>query len=257
MESLEELQIGKLDEERKASLNELEERLGYRFGEITWLDQALTHKSYIHQTNALKSVSNEVLEFLGDAVLSLAVGHILIQKYPEAQEGVLSRKRAHLVKQSTLACLSKEFQLDRYLLLGKGELQNGGTKKSSILANAYEAVIGAIYMDAGFLQAFEIISHHLESFLHSETGFPLSDDYKSVLQEYAQGVLAMSPQYRVVKESGPDHDKRFEASVVINGEVKGVGHGKSKKEAQQEAARKALEEVNRMSKDQSQNPHEI
>ena len=252
MESLEELQTGKVDEERLPLLNELQERLGYRFNEVVWLDQALTHKSYIHQTNALKSVSNEVLEFLGDAVLSLAVGHLLIQKYPEAQEGILSRKRAHLVKQSTLASLSKEFQLDGHLLLGKGELQNGGTKKSSILANAYEAVIGAIYMDSGFLQAFEIISRHFESFLQSETSFPLSDDYKSVLQEYAQGTLGISPQYRVVKESGPDHDKRFEASVVINGEVKGIGHGKSKKEAQQEAAKKALEEINKISNDQSQ-----
>jgi ribonuclease-3 len=245
-----------VDEERLASLKELEERLGNRFKEIIWLDQALTHKSYIHQTNTLKSVSNEVLEFLGDAVLNLAVGHLLIQTFPEAQEGALSRKRAHLVKQSTLASLSKELELDRHLLLGKGELQNGGTKKSSILANAYEALIGAIYMDSGFPQAFEIISHHFEPFLQSETSFPLFDDYKSVLQEYSQGTLALSPQYRVVKESGPDHDKRFEASVLINGEVKGIGHGKSKKEAQQEAAQKALEEINKMSNDEPQSSNE-
>jgi len=230
-----------MDEERLASLKEIEERLGHRFNETVWLDQALTHKSYIHQTNTSQSVSNEVLEFLGDAVLNLAVGHLLIRKFPEAQEGNLSRKRSHLVKQSTLASLSKELQLEGYLLLGKGELQNGGMNKSSILANAYEALIGAIYMDSGFPQALEIVSHHFESYLQPETNFPPFDDYKSLLQEYSQGILGMSPQYRVVKESGPDHDKRFEASVVIGGEVKGIGHGKSKKEAEQEAAKEALE----------------
>ena len=230
-----------MDEERLASLKEMEDRLGHRFNETVWLDQALTHKSYIHQTNTSQSVSNEVLEFLGDAVLNLAVGHLLIRKFPEAQEGNLSRKRSHLVKQSTLASLSKELQLEGYLLLGKGELQNGGMNKSSILANAYEALIGAIYMDSGFPQALEIVSHHFESYLQPETNFPPFDDYKSLLQEYSQGILGMSPQYRVVKESGPDHDKRFEASVVIGGEVKGIGHGKSKKEAEQEAAKAALE----------------
>ena len=246
-----------MDEERLASLKELEERLGHRFNEIVWLDQALTHKSYIHETNTLKGVSNEVLEFLGDAVLSLAVGHLLIQKFPEAQEGILSRKRAHLVKQSSLASLSKELQLERHLLLGKGELQNGGMKKSSILANAYEALIGAIYMDSGFPQALEIISRHFESYLQPETDFPPFDDYKSLLQEYSQGTLGLSPQYRVVKESGPDHDKQFQASVVIGGEVKGIGSGKSKKEAEQEAAKKALEEIKEMSNDKFQNSNEI
>src|SRR4030043_19361 len=155
----------------------MEERLGHRFNEMMWLDQALTHKSYIHQANTSESVSNEVLEFLGDAVLNLAVGHLLIQKFPEAQEGTLSRKRSHLVKQSTLASLSKELQLERYLLLGKGELQNGGMNKSSILANAYEALIGAIYMDSGFPRALDIISHHFESYLQPETNFPPFDDY--------------------------------------------------------------------------------
>ena len=232
-----------MDEERLASLKEMEERLGRRFNETVWLDQALTHKSYIHQNNTMKGVSNEVLEFLGDAVLNLAVGHLLIQKYPEAQEGTLSKKRSHLVKQSTLASLSRELQLERHLLLGKGEQQNGGMNKSSILANAYEALIGAIYMDSGFPQALEIISRHFESYLQPETNLHPFDDYKSLLQEYSQGALGLSPQYRVIKESGPDHDKQFQASVVIGGEVKGIGSGKSKKEAEQDAAKKALEEI--------------
>jgi len=230
-----------MEDERLASLKELEERLGHRFNKIGWLDQALTHKSFIHEANSSRKVSNEVLEFLGDAVLNLVVSHLLLQKFPEAQEGALSMRRAHLVNRNTLALFSRELQLEGHLLLGKGELLNGGMKKSSILANAYEALIGAIYMDSGFNRALEVIRHHLKSYLQSETPFPLFNDYKSLLQEQTQRSHGMSPQYRVMRELGPDHDKRFQASVVIGGEVKGIGWGKSKKLAEQEAAQNALE----------------
>ena len=144
-----------VSEEEMATLEELESRLGYRFNEIEWLKNALTHKSFTHQsslppTDPSARAANEVLEFLGDAVLNLAVSHLLLLEFPDAQEGALSKKRAHLVKQSFLAFLSKELRLERHLLLGKGELLNGGRKKSSILANTYEALVGAIYMDSGF-----------------------------------------------------------------------------------------------------------
>ena len=246
-----------MDEDRLVSLKELEKRLGHRFNEIEWLDQALTHKSFIHQTNSTKKVSNEVLEFLGDAVLNLAVSHLLLQEFPEAREGTLSVKRAHLVRQSSLAHFSRQLRLEDHLLLGKSELLNGGGKKSSILANAYEALIGAIYMDAGFHRSLEIIQQHLSPYLHSRTALPLSNNYKSLLQEHFQRDHGLSPQYQVLKESGPDHDKRFQASVVISGEVKGIGYGKSKKEAEQEAARNALEEMNKMPNDKFQNSNEI
>src|SRR4030042_5042727 len=121
-----------MEEERLAALKELEEHLGYRFNEIDWLDRALTHKSFIHQTTTSRKVSNEVLEFLGDAVLNLVVSHLLLQKFPEAQEGTLSMLRSHLVKRSSLAFLSKNLGLEEYLLLGKSELLDGGGKKSSI-----------------------------------------------------------------------------------------------------------------------------
>jgi ribonuclease-3 len=183
------------------------------------------------------------LEFLGDAVLNLGVSHLLLQKFPEAREGTLSMWRSHLVKQSSLSFLASELQLEEYLLLGKGELLNGGKKKSSILANAYEALIGAIFMDSGFHQALEIIQKHFEPYLRTQTPSVLFNDYKSLLQIHSQQSHGSSPQYRVLKESGPDHDKRFQASVVINGEVKGIGWGKTKKEAEQEAAKKALEEL--------------
>jgi ribonuclease III len=248
-----------VDEKRLGSLRELEGRLGYRFNEIEWLDKAFTHRSFINETGSTEKQSNEILEFLGDSVLNLGVSHLLLQKFPEAREGTLSMWRSHLVKKGSLALLTSELRLEEHLLLGKGELLNGGMRKSSILANTYEALIGAVFMDSGFHQALEIIQRHFEPYLQTQTPSVIFNDYKSLLQIHSQQSQGSSPQYRVLKESGPDHDKRFQASVVINGEVKGIGWGKSKKEAEQEAAKKALEEINKMSNDkvQSSNPCEM
>jgi ribonuclease-3 len=232
-----------LDDERLGSLKELESRLDYPFIEIKWLDQALTHKSFIYETNHPSKRDNEVLEFLGDSVLNLAVSHLLLKKFPEAQEGTLSMMRSQLVKRNSLASLAKELQLEGYLLLGKSQQLNGRAEKTSILANAYEALIGAIFMDSGFNRALEIIQGHFEPYLLTKTASVLSDDFKSLLQIHSQQSHRQSPQYHVVKESGPDHDKQFQASVSIAGEVKGLGWGKSKKEAEQEAAKNALEEM--------------
>ena len=232
-----------MDEERLATLKVLEDRLGYRFKEITWLDQALTHKSFIYETNHPEKTANEVLEFLGDSVLNLAVSFLLFLKFADAQEGTLSMLRSQLVKRSSLASLSKELQLEGYLLLGKSQQLNGGTQKSSILANTYEALVGAIFMDSGFDQALDIIKGHFETYLQTNTPSELFNDFKSLLQIYSQQFHGVSPQYRMMNESGPDHDKSFQASVMIGNEVKGLGWGKSKKEAEQEAAKDALEEI--------------
>jgi len=232
-----------MDEERLTSLRELEGRLGYGFKEIQWLDQALTHKSFIYETNHPEKAANEVLEFLGDSVLNLAVSYLLLRKFPDAQEGTLSMIRSQLVKRSFLASLSKDLQLESYLLLGKSQQTNGGMQKSSILANTYEALIGAIFMDSGFNQALEIIQEQFEPHLQAKTPPVVFDDYKSLLQIHYQQSHGVSPQYRVTNESGPDHDKTFQASVTIGDEVKGLGWGKSKKEAEQEAAKNALEEL--------------
>jgi ribonuclease-3 len=232
-----------VDEERLASLKELEGRLGYGFNQIEWLDQALTHKSFIYEANHPEKVANEVLEFLGDSVLNLAVSYILLKKFPGTQEGILSMMRSQLVRRSSLASLSKEFQFERYLLVGKSQQLNGRKEKSSILANAYEALIGAIFMDSGFDRALEIIKRHFEPYLETKAPPVPSDDFKSLLQVYVHQTHRGSPQYRVLRESGPDHDKWFEVSVTIKGELKGVGRGKSKKEAEQEAAKKALEDL--------------
>jgi ribonuclease III len=237
-----------MDEERLESLRKLEERLGYRFREIQWLHLALTHKSFAHESSQAqphpsRENGNEVLEFLGDAVLNLAVSDLLLRMFPEAQEGTLSKRRSHLVKRSFLAHLSRELQLEESLLLGKGELLDGGRKKASILANLYEALIGAIYLDSGFDRSLEMVQCHLEPYLESETPLSLFNDYKSLLQERAQQSYRLSPKYQVVEESGPDHDKCFQATALIGREVKGSGLGKSKKEAEQEAAKKALENL--------------
>jgi ribonuclease III len=232
-----------MDEERLATLKELEERLGYRFKEIKWLDQALTHKSYIYETDHPGKVANEVLEFLGDSVLNLAISYLLLKKFPDAHEGTLSMMRSQFVKRSSLASLFKELQFEGYLLLGKSQPLTGAIEKTSILANAYEALIGAIFMDSGFNRASEIIQEHFEPQLQTQTPSTLFNDFKSLLQIHSQQSYKQSPQYRVLNESGPDHDKWFQASVTIGGEVKGIGWGKSKKDAEQDAAKNALQEL--------------
>jgi ribonuclease III len=232
-----------MDEERLISLKELEDRLNYQFHKIEWLDQAFTHKSFIHQTTTSRKDANEVLEFIGDAVLNLAVSHLLFREFPGAQEGTLSMWRSHLVKRSSLAFFSRELGLDQYLLLGKSEILDGGVEKTSILANAYEALIGAIYIDSGFDQALTFIERQLRPYLESKSISLLDDDYKSLLQKHVQQTHGLTPQYRVLKESGPQHEKQFQASVMVGEEVKGVGWGKSKKLAEQEAARNALEGI--------------
>lgn len=233
-----------MDEVRLTSLKELEDRLGYQFKDREWLDRALTHKSFVHQTNASDRMSNEVLEYLGDAVLNLAVSHLLLKEFPQAQEGTLSMWRSHLVKRSSLAFFSKQLRLDQYLLFGKSEILDGGAKKTSILANAYEAVIGAIYMDSGYDQALNVVQIHLAPYLGSDNFNLMLNDYKSLLQKYAQKAFGVTPRYSVLKESGPEHEKQFQASVSIGEEIKGTGWGSSKKLAEQEAAKNALKDLN-------------
>lgn len=239
-ESLDNWRSGYMDDKRICLLRELEERLGYHFQEKEWLDRALTHKSFIHQTHASGKSSNEVLEYLGDAVLNLAVSHLLLQEFPEAQEGMLSMWRSHLVKRSSLAFFSKQLRLDQYLLFGKSEILDGGAKKSSILANAYEAVIGAIYMDSGYDQALEVVRRHLEPYFRSDRFLFVPPDFKSQLQQFVQKEMGMTPRYHVLNESGPEHEKQFQASVTVGETVRGTGWGRSKKQAEQEAARNAL-----------------
>ena len=213
----------------------LEERLNYVFEDKQLIIEALTHKSY------KKPYNNERLEFLGDAVLDLIVGEYLFMKFPNSNEGVLSKIRASLVNESGFTLLAKAIDLGTYIYLSPAEENNNGRNKPSLLSNAFEAVIGAIYLEAGLEKAKEISIALLES-AHPKIDLDtLSKDYKTALQELTQATHGVTPQYELLGASGPDHKKEFKIAVKLNGESIASAKGKSKKEAQQKAAKIALE----------------
>ncbi len=221
-------------------LSVFQEKLGYQFGDLKGLHEALRHSSYVNEINEYGLTDNERLEFLGDAVLDLAISHMLIKYYGNVNEGDLSRMRANLVNEQSLAKLAKKISLGDFLILGKGESLSGGREKSSILADAFEAVLAAIYLDAGFSKVFIVIEKHFGQLIESAREPFLNLDYKSTLQERAQAMFKETPVYHVIEESGPDHDKRFTVEITINGKP-ATGTGRSKKSAEQAAAKNALE----------------
>jgi ribonuclease III len=224
------------------SLNELSTKLGYVFKNTDLLRQALTHKSF-HFENIEGSVGhNERLEFLGDAVLDLVLTAELMRLLPEKAEGELSKIRASLVNETVLAELAGEFAIDHHLLLGKGEKQSGGATKPRLLASCLEAIYGALFQEAGYNEASIIIN---KMFADRLTRLDLSvhfkDDFKTRLQEKLQGSTKQTPQYTLQGAEGPDHEKTFHVTVSVNSQVIASGSGKSKKQAEQDAARRALE----------------
>jgi len=221
-------------------LSELNRKLMYEFKNTDLLVESLRHSSFVNEQIDSNLQDNERLEFLGDAVLNLVVGHILMQRYPDLNEGDLSRMRANLVNESQLASIARGIDLGSYIQLGKGEIHSKGWNKKSILANTFEAVIAAIYIDAGFDAVFKIIDSHFLFLINSVSTPAANHDYKSQVQELVQMELRSMPIYRVVHESGPDHDKTFRVQLKV-GEVQTEGIGKSKKVAEQDAARKGLE----------------
>ncbi len=229
-----------ISEERHAELNRCEEILGHRFEKVQHLNKALTHKSYAYEKG--KHIkNNERYEFLGDAVFDLMVSDYMLNKFPGYQEGVLSKIRAVVVSEGSLSKIARKLKLGEFLLLGKGEEQSGGRNKPSILANTLEAVAAAIYLDAGFEKAVSILLINFMEGINSAATTNTYQDYKSELQEKTQLKFSTVPQYRVVSDSGPDHNKTFEICVLINNVEYGSGIGKSKKEAEQQAARTAIE----------------
>jgi len=221
-------------------LEVLEARLDYQFKNKALVVEALSHSSFVNEQNRPELRDNERMEFLGDAVLNLVVGHLLMQRFPDLDEGDLSRFRANLVNESQVARLAQIFDLGAHLLLGKGEERSGGREKRSILADAAEALIAAVYLDAGYDTAFRFIETHLSEALDSISAPAANYDYKSRLQETAQATYGQMPAYRIVRESGPDHDKTFHVAVEIS-DTHAEGVGKSKKMAEQDAARQAIE----------------
>jgi ribonuclease III len=216
--------------------------LGYEFANTDLLMEALRHSSYVNEQTDDMLRDNERLEFLGDAVLNLAIGHLLSKSYPEMHEGDLSRIRANLVNETRLSEVARSIELGDYLLLGKGEIQTNGREKNSLLANAFEAVLAAIYLDSGYDTALTIINSHFRQLVDTAQDLNVGLDFKSRLQEAAQGSLKAIPAYEVIQESGPDHDKTFRVRMTV-GPIEAEGVGKSKKTAEQEAARRGLMQI--------------
>ena len=219
---------------------ELQEKIGYQFNNISLLKEALTHSSYANEHRAQNIRYNERLEFLGDAVLSIVVSDYIFKNCPDLPEGELTKLRASLVCEKSLYEFAKKINLGNYLLLSKGERNNGGTDRPSILSDAFEALIAAIYIDGGMKSA----SKHILNFIIPEIRNSKKkriNDYKTTLQEIIQKNPGEQLEYVLVEESGPDHNKHFVVEVHLNSNVIGKGGGRSKKEAEQQAAREALE----------------
>jgi ribonuclease III len=230
--------------EETRDLSVLEQRLGYTFREPAVLDRALTHTSCANEDSTGSTIDNESLEFLGDAVLGFVMADLLFRDFPQFDEGQKSKIKASLVSTATLALLARRLGLGDFLALGRGEEKTGGRKKQALLADGYEAVIAAIYLDGGIDQA--------RAFVEREFAEDLEDvrspefwgrDYKSALQELVQSRDLPLPDYSVASESGPDHLKIFNVEVRVRAELMGVARGPSKKAAEQEAARKALDRL--------------
>jgi len=216
-------------------LNPLEEVTGYRFKNPDLLKEALSHKSFASESKS--GLYNERLEFLGDSILAAVVAHQLYTEYPQEDEGSLSKKKAMLVSRPSLAAWAAEINLGAYLFLGVGEESSGGRIRHSLLSNALEALIGAIYLDGGYAAA----EHFIRRWSSSRHGSPAETDYKSRLQEILQKRYKIPPQYAMVEAEGPDHDKTFRVAVMLGKKTLGHGGGKTKKEAEQAAARNALD----------------
>lgn len=230
-------------------LQSIATKIGHSFHEISKLEQALTHKSFANEQSGGQPTvdfDNERLEFLGDAVLDLALSDLLMTHFPTDPEGSLSKKRASLVNEESLAKLARELGLDQALRLGKGEAKTGGLQKPRLLASSFEAVLGAVYLDGNYVSAKSVVERvfgeSLKQFNYSDVDFV--SDFKTRLQERIQEARKSTPTYHVESEQGPDHDKIFEVSVRLGDEILAKGQGRSKKAAEQDAARKALEQMN-------------
>lgn len=222
-------------------MNTLELRLSHKFNSLDLLQRALTHKSYANEMK-VQLEHNEKLEFLGDAVLDLVVGELLFTQYPGDTEGGLSKKRASVVNEEILSEVATSLGLNQLLRLGKGETQTGGATKPRLLASTFEALVGALYLDAGFESAKNFLKKEFgERIENLGTCEDFERDYKTRLQEIVQKSLKETPKYEVVAEEGPPHCREFRVCVKINNTVSAEGRGRSKKVAEQMAAKNALE----------------
>ena len=225
-------------------LDEVQRRLQYRFRDERLLVEALTHKSYLNEARRFGEGDNERLEFLGDAVLNLVVSAYLVEAFPSAAEGELSKLRSRLVSEETLSEVARRIDLGGAIRLGRGETLTQGRNKPSILADALEAVLAGVFLDGGLEAATKCVrSVFGEELAAPGRGSIAAADFKTDLQEVCQREFETLPYYRTIRETGPDHEKMFEVEILIRGDRYGVGIGRSKKEAEQMAARRALEQM--------------
>lgn len=223
----------------ESALDALCRRLGYTFKNRGLLEEAFRHSSYVNESGDSDLRDNERLEFLGDAVLDLAISHMLMDYFQEAREGSLSKLRARMVNDRSLLRVADHLNLGRYLLLGRGEERTRGRRKPSILANTLEALIGAFYLDAGFARTAAMIQALFAPLVREMDEEAGGNDYKSLLQEYTQQYYKTRPEYVLVQESGPPHDRTFRVAICLHHQVVAEGAGKSKKEAERRVAREA------------------
>lgn len=235
--------------DRSQKYLELEQKLGYRFKNPGLLERALTHRSYIHTPENEDLRANERLEFLGDSVLGMVTSRFLFENFPDKSEGDLTILKSTLVSEANLSRIAKSISLGSYLNLSEEEEKSGGRERNSIVSDAYEAVIGAIFLDGGLAPTEKMIQNQiLRKYLQITTDQTLHN-YKGELLEYMQALGLGLPRYDVLEEKGPDHEKRFTIAVSVKGKRMGQGVGKNKKEAEQKAARVALENIDQLFKE--------
>lgn len=233
-----------MDAKRLQQLTILEEKISIKFSDISILNQAFVHPSLANEKEKFHQENNQRLEFLGDAVLELAISEYLYRNYDFLTEGQMTKVRAFAVCESSLANIARQLALNEYLILSKGEENTGGREKASILADTFEALIGAIYIDKGYKIAYDFIIKNLEEIIKKAVNGKCGFDYKTDLQELLQKFGDEKIIYNVISESGPDHDKLFQVEVVWKDKILGKGGGKSKKQAEQMAAKAALDKIN-------------
>lgn len=231
-----------LDSQREQQLAELQQIIGYTFKDLRVLNNAMTHSSYITAKNEYM-LHNERLEFIGDAILDMIVSLYLFKTHTKLPEGQLTRIRANTVCEQSLYHAASKIDLGRFLLLSKGEENSGGRKRVSTLADAFEALIAAIYLDGGITKAKSFVLIHLKETIELSVQSKTLNDYKTFLQEHVQKHSKGKIAYRMLSESGPDHDKCFEMALYLDDKLIGTGSGHSKKDAQQTAAQKAIESM--------------
>lgn len=234
-------QFPPLTSERRKELLIFEKYAGIRFRRLELLNLAFSHRSYANETNGADN--NEKLEFLGDSILGLVVSEYLYEKLQDKNEGDMARIKSFVVSEDSLNQIARDLRIDNFILIGKGEEYSGGRTKKAILADCMEAIIGAYYIDSGFKNAKLFVEKILVPQIQKVLEDKHKKDYKTLLQEYVQKRYKNYPKYVLVKKTGPDHDKTFWVEVRINGEPKGQGYGKNKKEAEQKAAALAYDDI--------------